>query len=60
MAKTGRKPPAKATKDDIVRLRISTDHKRALEAAAAREGLELSAWLRRIALIEAGVLPQAK
>lgn len=53
-------PAAKPLKDDVVRMRIPAEHKRALEAAAARDGLELSAWLRRLALRAAGVLPDAK
>lgn len=52
------KAPAKALKDDVVRMRISAEQKAALVAAAAREGLELSAWLRQIALRAAGVLPR--
>jgi hypothetical protein len=60
MAKTPKKRQPKALKSDVVRMRISTDHKRALEAAAARDGLELSAWLRRLALRQAGVLLPAK
>ena len=51
-------PAAKPPKDDVVRMRIPAAHKRALEAAAAREGLELSTWLRQLALRAAGVLPE--
>jgi uncharacterized protein (DUF1778 family) len=51
------KPAAKTIKDDVVRMRIPADHKQALVEAAAREGLELSAWLRQLALRAAGVLP---
>jgi len=50
--------PAKALKDDVVRMRISAEQKQALTAAAAREGLELSAWLRQVALRAAGLLPR--
>ncbi|HEV8238113.1 MAG TPA: hypothetical protein VGS57_01950 [Thermoanaerobaculia bacterium] len=54
-------PPAgKALKDDVVRMRIQAEQKRALEAAAARDGLKLSAWLRRLALRAADILPDAK
>ncbi len=56
MAKGRRKTTEKIPKDDVVRMRISTEHKRALEVAAARDGLELSAWLRQLALRAAGVL----
>jgi hypothetical protein len=47
-------------KDDVVRVRVSAEHKQALMRAAEREGLELSAWLRQLALRAAGVLPDAK
>jgi uncharacterized protein (DUF1778 family) len=45
------------TKDDVVRMRVTAEQKAAMVAAAAREGLELSQWLRQIALRAAGVLP---
>ena len=51
--------PAKAVKDDVVRMRITAEQKRALIEAAAREGLELSAWLRQVAFRAAGLLPSA-
>jgi hypothetical protein len=38
-------------------MRVTTEQKAALIAAADREGLELSAWLRQLALRAAGVLP---
>jgi len=60
MPGTSKKAKPKSPKDGVVRMRISTDHKRALEQAAARDGLELSAWLRQLALRAAGVLPSAK
>lgn len=63
MAKGKRKAPpstVKPLKDDVVRMRISATQKQALTAAAEREGLELSAWLRQLALRAAGVLPEAK
>lgn len=43
-----------------MRMRVSVEHKRALTDAAARDGLELSAWLRQLALRAAGVLPIQK
>jgi uncharacterized protein (DUF1778 family) len=51
------KQPEKPLKDDVVRMRISAEQKQALVDAAAREGLELSAWLRQLALRAAGALP---
>jgi hypothetical protein len=54
---TPKKPP-KTRKDDVVRMRITAEQKRALLAAAARDGLELSAWLRQLALRAAGALPR--
>jgi uncharacterized protein (DUF1778 family) len=52
------RPPEKARKDDIVRMRVTAEQKQTLHAAAAREGLELSAWLRQAALRAAGALPE--
>jgi hypothetical protein len=49
--------PAKPLKDDVVRMRIPGEQKKSLVEAAARDGLELSAWLRQLALRAAGVLP---
>jgi hypothetical protein len=64
MPKTKRKPGVaplpKALKDDVVRMRISAQQKQALTKAAEREGLELSVWLRQLALRAAGALPEAK
>lgn len=54
------KKPEKTTKDDVVRMRVTVDQKAAMMAAAQREGLELSAWLRQLALRAAGVLPERK
>jgi uncharacterized protein (DUF1778 family) len=47
----------KPLKDEVVRMRISAEQKEALATAAAREGLELSTWLRQLALRAAGVIP---
>lgn len=64
MAKTKRRVRAasisRSLKDDVVRMRISAQQKQALTAAAERDGLELSAWLRQLALRAAGVLPETK
>jgi uncharacterized protein (DUF1778 family) len=49
--------PVKTTKDDVVRMRVTAEQKAAMTAAAERDGLELSAWLRQLALRAAGVLP---
>jgi len=38
-------------------VRITAEQKAALIAAAERDGLELSTWLRQLALRAAGVLP---
>ena len=38
-------------------MRISARQKQALMEAADRDGLQLSAWLRQLALRAAGVLP---
>jgi hypothetical protein len=60
MAKSKKKVTAKPLKDAMVRFRVSTEQKQAFEEAAKRDGLEVSAWIRRLALKEAGVLLEAK
>jgi uncharacterized protein (DUF1778 family) len=52
-----RRAASKPTKDDVVRMRVSGEQKAAMVAAAEREGLELSQWLRQLALRAAGMLP---
>jgi len=42
--------PAALRKAVTIRLRITPEQKRRFEAAAEREGLALSAWLRRLAV----------
>jgi hypothetical protein len=39
-------------------MRVTAGQKRALTDAAARDGLELSTWLRQLALRAAGALPR--
>ena len=53
--RTGR--PKKALKTEVVRFRVTAEQKRAFMDAAAKDGLEVSAWLRRLGLRSAGVLP---
>jgi len=50
-------PPEKPTKDDVVRMRVTAQQKAAIMAAAEGDGLELSQWLRQLALRAAGALP---
>jgi uncharacterized protein (DUF1778 family) len=52
-----KRPARKVLKDVTIRMRVTAEHKRVLNEAAEREGLELSAWLRRAALRAAGALP---
>ena len=47
-------------KDDDIRIRVTAEQKRTLSNAAAREGLDLSTWLRQLALRAAGALPESK
>jgi uncharacterized protein (DUF1778 family) len=47
----------KPVKGDVIRMRVTSDQKNAIVAAAERDGLEVSAWLRQLALRAAGVLP---
>jgi hypothetical protein len=60
MAKSVKKRAPKVSKDEIVRMRVTVEQKRAIYDAAERDGLEASAWLRRLALRAAGALPDAK
>ena len=52
-------PPEKPTKDDVIRMRVTSEQKAAITAAVEREGLELSQWLRQLALRAAGVIPES-
>lgn len=54
MAKSKKSKPVK---DDVIRMRVTSDQKSAIVEAAERDGLEVSAWLRQLALRAAGVLP---
>lgn len=56
MAKAPKKKP-KGLKDDVVRMRVTAEQKDAITSAASRDGLEVSAWLRQLALRAAGALP---
>jgi uncharacterized protein (DUF1778 family) len=59
MAKSSKKRRQKDdTKGDVIRMRVTTEHKRAITAAAERDGLEVSQWLRQLALRAAGALPK--
>jgi len=51
-----KKGTPKAVKGEVIRFRASAEQKQALEEAASRNGLELSTWLRQLALRAAGVL----
>jgi hypothetical protein len=59
MAKAPQERPLKRVKDDVVRIRVTAEQKQALVAAAERDGLELSGWLRQLALKAAGALPKS-
>lgn len=41
-------------------MRVSAEDKQAIADAAKRDGLDLSVWLRQVALRAAGVLAEAK
>jgi uncharacterized protein (DUF1778 family) len=47
----------KARKEEIVRFRVTDEQKEAFLSAAEKEGLDVSAWLRQLALRAAGALP---
>lgn len=47
------KPPEPVTKEEVIRLRITTDEKARFNAAATASGRTLSNWIRWIANREA-------
>ena len=49
--------PELVAKDVVINLRLPAEQKRAFTEAAQKDGLQLSAWLRRLALREVGLLP---
>jgi uncharacterized protein (DUF1778 family) len=57
--KKARKQRAKKpdSKDETIRMRVTMEQKEAIEGAAKRDGLEVSQWLRQLALRAAGHLP---
>jgi uncharacterized protein (DUF1778 family) len=59
MAKTPKKrKPKDDRKQDTIRMRVTADQKDAIVSAANRDGLEVSQWLRQLALRAAGALPE--
>jgi uncharacterized protein (DUF1778 family) len=56
MVKSKKTKPEKPVKDDVIRMRVTSEQKSAIVGAAERDGLEVSAWLRQLALRAAGVL----
>jgi uncharacterized protein (DUF1778 family) len=46
--------PQKQRKEDSIRIRVTEEQKRTLMEGAARQGLDVSAWLRSLGLREAG------
>ncbi len=47
----GRKPDQK--KDQVVLVRVTEDHKKAFAGAAKHVGMDLSTWMRALAVAEA-------
>jgi uncharacterized protein (DUF1778 family) len=45
-------------KQDVLRLRLTAEQKRAIVDAANRETLDFSSWARRVLLREAGWAPR--
>jgi uncharacterized protein (DUF1778 family) len=60
VAKSRRKVQKNPLKDEVVRMRVSAEQKEALTEAAKQEGLDLSVWLRQLALRAAHALPESK
>lgn len=49
-----RRKPKVERKEDSVRIRLTAEQKETLTKTASKAGLDLSAWLRSLALREAG------
>jgi uncharacterized protein (DUF1778 family) len=58
-SKTTPKKAKRLVKGDVIRMRVTSDQKSAIIAAAERDGLEVSAWLRQLSLRAAGFLTEA-
>lgn len=54
-----RRKPKAERKDLTIRFRANAEQRQAMAQAARREGLELSAWLRRVALKAANWEPES-
>jgi uncharacterized protein (DUF1778 family) len=52
--------PKTERKQETLRIRVTADQKKALTDAARRAGLDLSTWLRVLALRAAGLLESEK
>jgi uncharacterized protein (DUF1778 family) len=50
-------PKAPESKAEVIPIRVTAEEKAALQAAADREGLGVSAWLRRLGLLAAREVP---
>jgi uncharacterized protein (DUF1778 family) len=60
MVRSKKTQAEKSVKDDVIRMRVTFAQKSAIVAAAELDGLEVSAWLRQLALRAAGVLPEPR
>lgn len=49
-----RRKPKAQRKEQMIRVRVTEEQKRALSERAQREGLDVSAWLRALGLREVG------
>jgi uncharacterized protein (DUF1778 family) len=58
MVKSKKAKAEKPVKGDVIRMRVTSEQKSAIVDAAGRDGLEVSAWLRQLALRAAGALPR--
>lgn len=47
---TARRKPKSERKEEVLRIRVSKEQKDALASAAKKDGLDLSTWLRSLAL----------
>jgi uncharacterized protein (DUF1778 family) len=54
------KKPETERKEETLRIRVTVDHKRAIVRTAEAAGLDVSTWLRILALRAAGLLESEK
>ena len=60
LALVKRRKPKAQRKEESIRIRVTAEQKRLLAAAAQRDGLDVSAWLRQLGLRAASGEPKPR